>query len=430
MSPKASCCSTKKVVAPAPTPVKSCCALKPKQEPEETATPLTQIPPAKKQCSPQPPGQRIQPAPPNHTKSSCCASKAPKAPKAPPQIPLTQPNVQMVQERAPPWGFNINQDNTNLLSQNVQFALQSQLEQSFMDPQYFQSTLPQQQQPPPPPPSYQNGSPQDLSFNFNSSVPCACGDGCQCLGCATHPHNDATTSHFQQLGYNMLSTSDWWGQEADSPVGGNGSGQFSPGQGILGMNGHGNGNGIMNGNGNGFGGHDGVAFMPQQHQMQNNAVNGAEYFTPYNQAQHQPQWPQQPQQPQPQSQQQPLPQLNRHHSISNSAAINATNLTMQPSAYTEIIYPVPLSFDPSSSSPFPYLFSSTTNNAAQDCSNTHGTCLCGDDCDCVGCLTHDGHNGISIEANPGFGGEEGLGLGLGDGGGLDGFGIGGQGARL
>lgn len=28
------------------------------------------------------------------------------------------------------------------------------------------------------------------------------------------------------------------------------------------------------------------------------------------------------------------------------------------------------------------------------CDNQTGTCMCGDDCDCLGCLTHSGHNGV------------------------------------
>lgn len=31
------------------------------------------------------------------------------------------------------------------------------------------------------------------------------------------------------------------------------------------------------------------------------------------------------------------------------------------------------------------------------CSNVDGTCLCGEDCSCVGCLTHSGHDGVTLE---------------------------------
>lgn len=32
------------------------------------------------------------------------------------------------------------------------------------------------------------------------------------------------------------------------------------------------------------------------------------------------------------------------------------------------------------------------------CSDVTGSCQCGNDCSCVGCLTHSGHNGVSLEA--------------------------------
>jgi len=33
------------------------------------------------------------------------------------------------------------------------------------------------------------------------------------------------------------------------------------------------------------------------------------------------------------------------------------------------------------------------------CSNVTGSCQCGNDCSCVGCLTHSGHNGVPLEAS-------------------------------
>ena len=37
------------------------------------------------------------------------------------------------------------------------------------------------------------------------------------------------------------------------------------------------------------------------------------------------------------------------------------------------------------------------------CHNESGTCMCGDDCDCLGCVTHSGHNGIGgTHSQPGF----------------------------
>lgn len=54
------------------------------------------------------------------------------------------------------------------------------------------------------------------------------------------------------------------------------------------------------------------------------------------------------------------------------------------------------------------------------CNDATGTCQCGDGCECVGCLTHGGHNGIALEptsmaeheAFPNFTADAGLDLGL------------------
>ncbi|KAG9198138.1 hypothetical protein G6514_010464 [Epicoccum nigrum] len=56
------------------------------------------------------------------------------------------------------------------------------------------------------------------------------------------------------------------------------------------------------------------------------------------------------------------------------------------------------------------------------CNDATGTCQCGDGCECVGCLTHGGHNGITLEptsiteheAFPAFTAEAGLSLNLED----------------
>lgn len=56
------------------------------------------------------------------------------------------------------------------------------------------------------------------------------------------------------------------------------------------------------------------------------------------------------------------------------------------------------------------------------CNDATGTCQCGDGCECVGCLTHGGHNGIALEAPsmseheafPDFAADAGLNLDLGD----------------
>ncbi|KKA19561.1 Copper-activated transcription factor GRISEA [Rasamsonia emersonii CBS 393.64] len=52
---------------------------------------------------------------------------------------------------------------------------------------------------------------------------------------------------------------------------------------------------------------------------------------------------------------------------------------MQPSAYYTLEYPVGL---------------------PGACSNVTGTCQCGNDCSCIGCLTHSGHDGVTLEPAP------------------------------
>lgn len=54
---------------------------------------------------------------------------------------------------------------------------------------------------------------------------------------------------------------------------------------------------------------------------------------------------------------------------------------MQPAAYYTLEYPVGM----------PEL---------SPCNNIMGTCQCGVNCSCTGCLTHHGHNGISLEPSP------------------------------
>lgn len=54
-------------------------------------------------------------------------------------------------------------------------------------------------------------------------------------------------------------------------------------------------------------------------------------------------------------------------------------MMMQPNAYVTVEYPVGL-LDP--------------------CTNMTGTCQCGISCACVGCLTHHGHNGVTLEPSP------------------------------
>lgn len=69
---------------------------------------------------------------------------------------------------------------------------------------------------------------------------------------------------------------------------------------------------------------------------------------------------------------------NFDNNMSSGGNAFATDQFMQPSEYYEIEYSVGLSL----------------------CSNVSGTCQCGNDCNCVGCLTHDGHNGVALQPSP------------------------------
>jgi hypothetical protein len=58
---------------------------------------------------------------------------------------------------------------------------------------------------------------------------------------------------------------------------------------------------------------------------------------------------------------------------------NPGEVMMQPNAYLTVEYPV---------------------NLLDPCTNMTGTCQCGLNCACVGCLTHHGHNGVALEPSP------------------------------
>jgi len=71
------------------------------------------------------------------------------------------------------------------------------------------------------------------------------------------------------------------------------------------------------------------------------------------------------------------PAFENAHSASTEADYDPSygEVTMQPAAYYTVEYPVGF-LDP--------------------CTNLTGTCQC-NDCTCIGCLTHDGHNGVALE---------------------------------
>ncbi|EED21559.1 copper-activated transcription factor GRISEA, putative [Talaromyces stipitatus ATCC 10500] len=168
------------------------------------------------------------------------------------------------------------------------------------------------------------------TYPFNMSLPfvndsnhdCSCGDSCQCLGCASHPFNETTRHHVQEMGYMMTVKED---EEK--------SGTSSP-----------------------FAGLNSPPAMPSNIPANYNLpipLNTQPSFTDDN----------------------TLP--STFDNTINSPTF-APNQFMQPSEYYTLEYPVGLNL----------------------CSDITGTCQCGNDCNCVGCITHSGHDGVVLDSMP------------------------------
>lgn len=166
--------------------------------------------------------------------------------------------------------------------------------------------------------------PFDMSLPFidDSNHDCSCGDSCQCLGCASHPYNETTRQHVQEMGYMMTVNEDEEKSGGSSPF----TGLNSP-----------------------------PAIPSRTPSNQNHSVptNTQLSFTDDNNS----------------------PSIF-DNTINSSTFAN--NQFMQPSEYYTIEYPVGLHL----------------------CSDLTGTCQCGNDCNCVGCITHSGHDGIALESMP------------------------------
>ncbi|KAK2764336.1 hypothetical protein FQN54_009029 [Arachnomyces sp. PD_36] len=170
-------------------------------------------------------------------------------------------------------------------------------------------------------------------FSYDPAHNCNCGDGCQCLGCASHPYNSTTRQHIQAMGYMMTMGDDDTGSEPSRSRGQTVyDGQMSP--------------------------------TPTQFpSFPNNGLNYAQ--TPG------------PEHPQTFSGHAPTPGFEHNPQTPGSASYDNgyTQMLMQPSAYYTVEYPVA---------------------DVSPCTDMTGTCQCGSDCSCVGCLTHSGHNGLSL----------------------------------
>ncbi|KAL1998492.1 hypothetical protein VTN02DRAFT_6081 [Thermoascus thermophilus] len=171
------------------------------------------------------------------------------------------------------------------------------------------------------------------AFGGDSGHECNCGDDCQCLGCATHPFNDTTRQHIQQMGYMMALREEDENSE----------------------------------------GSDGCRNTPVAGPMSPTAFNYPAL------AENNP----------------PTERDNSQESVKGFSGQNATpsfdnaftasthpagQPLMQPSQYYTVEYPVGL---------------------LNPCSDVTGTCQCGNDCSCDGCLTHSGHTATtSLQPGP------------------------------
>ncbi|PWY94821.1 hypothetical protein BO94DRAFT_621274 [Aspergillus sclerotioniger CBS 115572] len=192
---------------------------------------------------------------------------------------------------------------------------------------------------------FQDSTTQPLSEYAQNAVPgpasteneaeaahdCSCGDGCQCLGCASHPFNNTTRQHVQEMGLLVSLNDDEQNLERlntrrGSPLQGQLS-DFSSLQYPYSNFGHLIGDGAQP-----------IAMHSYAQQSTNSGHVNSGYSSP------------------------PPEYLGQQ--------------LMEPSEYYTLEYPVGL---PSA------------------CADTTGSCQCGNDCTCVGCLTHSGHNGVALE---------------------------------
>ncbi|GLB10489.1 hypothetical protein AtubIFM57258_006897 [Aspergillus tubingensis] len=164
-----------------------------------------------------------------------------------------------------------------------------------------------------------------------ASHDCSCGDGCQCLGCASHPFNNTTRQHVQQMGLLVALRDD----------------EQSPDR---------------------LNSHRGSPLQTQPPDFSSLQYSFANFGNPlgdnfHHVAMH------------PYAQQS-TDSGHVNNGYSSPPADYLGQQLMVPSEYYTLEYPVGL---PSA------------------CSDTTGSCQCGSDCTCVGCLTHSGHNGLPLE---------------------------------
>lgn len=210
---------------------------------------------------------------------------------------------------------------------------------------------------------------------------CHCGDGCSCFGCAAHPNN-ATMTEYIRLMAQFQSTGGFGPYSAptyDMPAY-----PHHPGFGAEAEH--------------------GMAFNTQSTNFPPFSAGQMSFPMNMNSTMSIPNTPVMAASPWPQlSTQAPL----HTPSIADAQFFSAANANATPVAVkTEENAPSPatLAVSPTESkdedtptlSPSSYFWSELE---LPGCNDATGTCQCGDGCECVGCLTHGGHNGVAME-NP------------------------------
>ncbi|KAJ4987640.1 Protein GRISEA [Stagonosporopsis vannaccii] len=384
-SPPSSASSTPRILPAQKEEVSSCC--KPKAAPPPVAQ-------AGGCCSSKT-KEHPQPQPPAVQVKSCCSSKAP------------QNNVPSSQHT----GHNI--------GQHYQFQIQPQ----FRTPQY--QSFQQQASPTPPfgfgAPIYNHAAAayqQSMAMPMNIPHPsnrqpipqhnpehnCHCGEGCTCFGCAAHPNN-ATMMEYVRLMAQFQYTGAFGNQQAplyDMPTY-----PHHPGFGAEAS--------------------PAISFapLPQPYAsptpahipFQASLDTTVMAATPANMSSP---W------------RQPsisTPSIERSHFL-DSATPTPTESQIKiemapPPTVPAVSTPVADSPSGSNEEETPTLSPSSffwNEMVLPGCNDATGTCQCGDGCECVGCLTHGGHNGIVLETPhisehepfPNFTADAGLNLNIGD----------------
>ncbi|KAF5863794.1 hypothetical protein ETB97_009257 [Aspergillus alliaceus] len=170
------------------------------------------------------------------------------------------------------------------------------------------------------------------TFNGDPTHNCSCGDNCQCLGCASHPFNNTTRQHVQEMG--LLVAFDGEDQTVD-----NMNGYQTPSL---------------------HGKRPSTTSLDYSYANFSHALNNCP----------------QPLMTHSYGEQASTPNIMRSGYSSPPAEYMSEQHLMEPSEYYTLEYPVGL---------------------PSGCSDVTGSCQCGNDCCCVGCLTHSGHNGLPLE---------------------------------